>query len=79
MNATHTDARRKAEDFWREKLLEAQQRYRMACESAVPIAERDATSAIRSDALAEYIRVLGIFSRLILHGERPDEVASKVA
>ena len=92
--AMEAEARRRAEEIWREKLHQAQNRYQFATAQSrqlqaeystgsVPSADGDFSlrKALRSEneARSEYMRVLRVFTQLILHGERPEENISESA
>ena len=81
-------SRKRAEAVWLEKLKRAEARYQTAATHARQLqaeslnrtmASADGTFAlqqalrIETKARAEYVRVLRIFSELILHGRQPDE------
>lgn len=74
------------EDLWRSKVEQAQLRYKAATEEyrkllgetprGVPPAPDSPLALARqveSDALAEFTRVLRVFSQLTIHGKRPEE------
>lgn len=86
-----TPSHRELENIWRERLRKARLNYEEAAKAfkatwGEHFEERltaDPTFAIQqarrleSDALAEYMRVLKIFSDLVLRGTIPDESAEK--
>jgi CheY-like chemotaxis protein len=78
--------RQQLEDLWRSKLEQAQRRYRAAADEYRKLLGQTAREAppapdsplvpasqAKSEALAEYTRVLRIFTELTIHGKRPDE------
>ena len=83
---TLTIARQELEESWRLKLQEAQNRYQVATreyrnvlqeqpEWLTPSADGPVvqTRQAESQALAEYTRVLRVFTDLTVHGKMPDE------
>ena len=87
------EARKRAEQIYREKLRQAQNRYQFATAQirqlqaeystgSVPSADGDFAlrNALRNenDARSDYMRVLRVFTQLILHGEQPEENTSEI-
>jgi hypothetical protein len=75
--------RRPMEEVWRKRVLEAEKSYRFA-QGALNVAiGKLATSGetsdfaraqrMHEDAVVEYMRVLDVFHKLILNGERPSK------
>jgi hypothetical protein len=80
--------RRRCEEIWRERLRQAEIRFQLAAAhsrqmhaeySSGSMPSPDGQPALRkalkkeNAARAEYMRVLRLFSRLILYGEHPEE------
>ncbi|HEV3332855.1 MAG TPA: hypothetical protein VG096_17830 [Bryobacteraceae bacterium] len=89
-----TDARRRAEAFWRERLRVAENCYHIASANTRQIqAEYTGRSmptsdgafalqgaiSLENEARLEYVRVLRLFTQLILYGEQPDENTSQAS
>jgi hypothetical protein len=88
------DARRRTEAIWREKLRVAESRYQIASVNtrqiqaeytrrSMPTADgafalQRATS-LENEARLEYVRVLRLFTQLILCGEQPNENTSQAS
>lgn len=87
-------ARRRAEEIWREKLRQAETRYQLAAAHSRQVEAEcsgglmpssDGNFALQKalrvedNARAEYVQVLRTFTRLILYGEPPDESTGKTA
>ena len=80
-----TPSRQELEDIWRSKLEEAQLHYEAAREeyrkllretpdgSPNPDSPQARACQRESEALAEYTRVLRIFTDLTIHGKRPEK------
>ena len=91
MATGNREAGRRTEEIWRDKLRQADIRYQLASVqyrqsqaeflngSVSPDGECALRKALRAEneARADYIRVLRLFTQLILHGERPDENTSE--
>jgi hypothetical protein len=88
MALENAEAGKQVEQIWRAKFRQAQDRYQFATAntrrlqaeystSSVPPADGDfaVRNALRNEneARSEYMRVLHVFTKLILHGERPEE------
>ena len=88
------ETRKRAEEIWREKLRQAEIRYQLASaqirqlqaehgNGSIPSPDGDLVlrKALRSEnaARAEYMRVLRVFTRLIIYGERPEAKTSETA
>jgi hypothetical protein len=78
-------SRQELEEIWRQRVREARLRYEEACAafrstwgehfetglSADPTHAIQEARKVESQALAEYVRVLKIFTELVLRGEAP--------
>jgi hypothetical protein len=94
MATENREARRRSEEIWRERLHQAEIRYHLTSSrtrqmqaehsnGSMPSPDGDLAlrKALRSEnaARAEYMRVLRVFTQLILYGERPEEKTSETA